>query len=46
MTQHLIAEAAVAKSAWAPGLTRVPYWVFQDEAIYRAEQEKIFRGPH
>ena len=25
-------------------LTRVPYWVYQDEAIYRQEQEKIFRG--
>jgi anthranilate 1,2-dioxygenase large subunit len=48
MTQHPIAESAAAssRSAWPPGLTRVPYWVFQDEAVYRAEQEKIFRGPH
>jgi phenylpropionate dioxygenase-like ring-hydroxylating dioxygenase large terminal subunit len=27
------------------GVTRVPYWVYQDEAVYREEQEKIFRGP-
>ena len=28
----------------AEGATRVPYWVYQDEAIYREEQAKIFRG--
>ena len=27
------------------GLTRVPYWVYQDPAIYQDEQAKIFRGP-
>ena len=32
--------------AWpAEGATRVPYWVYQDEEIYRAEQERIWRGP-
>ena len=31
--------------AWpAEGLTRVPYWIYQDEDIYRREQELIFRG--
>src|SRR5687768_2147712 len=29
----------------AEGVTRVPYWVYQDEEIYREEQERIFRGP-
>ena len=29
----------------AGGATRVPYRVFSDPAIYRMEQEKIFRGP-
>lgn len=29
----------------AEGATRVPYWVYQDEDVYREEQEKIFRGP-
>jgi anthranilate 1,2-dioxygenase large subunit len=29
----------------AEGLTRVPYWIFQDQAIYAAEQRRIFQGP-
>jgi anthranilate 1,2-dioxygenase large subunit len=32
--------------AWPDGLTRVPYWVFQREDVYAAEQERLFRGPH
>jgi len=28
----------------AEGLTRVPYWVYQDDEVYRGEQERIFRG--
>ena len=32
--------------AWpAEGATRVPYWVYQDEEVYREEQRRIFRGP-
>lgn len=27
------------------GLTRVPYWVYQDEQVMRAEQQRIFEGP-
>jgi anthranilate 1,2-dioxygenase large subunit len=27
------------------GVTRVPYWIFQDRAIYAAEQKRIFQGP-
>jgi anthranilate 1,2-dioxygenase large subunit/terephthalate 1,2-dioxygenase oxygenase component alpha subunit len=31
--------------SWPPeGVTRVPYWVYQDEALYREEQERIWRG--
>ena len=31
--------------AWpAEGVTRVPYWIYQDADIYRREQERIFRG--
>ena len=26
-------------------LTRVPYWVYQDDANYRAELRRIFEGP-
>ena len=31
--------------AWpAEGLARVPYWIYQDEDIYRREQERIYYG--
>ena len=34
------------QQAWpAEGLTRVPYWVYQDEDLYRQEQDRIWRGP-
>ncbi|MGH8519285.1 MAG: aromatic ring-hydroxylating oxygenase subunit alpha, partial [Panacagrimonas sp.] len=29
----------------AEGVTRVPYWVYQDPEIYREEQQKIWLGP-
>ncbi len=29
---------------WEPGLTRVPFWVYQDDALRQAEQERIFQG--
>jgi anthranilate 1,2-dioxygenase large subunit/terephthalate 1,2-dioxygenase oxygenase component alpha subunit len=39
-------EPTPASRTWpAEGLTRVPYWVYQDEDIYRREQQTIFRGP-
>jgi phenylpropionate dioxygenase-like ring-hydroxylating dioxygenase large terminal subunit len=28
----------------AEGITRVPYWVYQDEDIYAREQERVYRG--
>ncbi len=31
--------------AWPAGLTRVPFWVYQDPDILRAEQETLFEGP-
>lgn len=29
-----------------PGASRVPYWIYTDEGIYRKELERIFNGPH
>ncbi len=29
----------------AEGLTRVPYWVYQDADLYSEEQRRIFQGP-
>jgi phenylpropionate dioxygenase-like ring-hydroxylating dioxygenase large terminal subunit len=40
-----MSEASAHTRTWpAEGNTRVPYWVYQDEAIYALEQERIFRG--
>ena len=33
-------------AGWPHGLTRVPYWVFQDRQIYADEQARIFQGPN
>lgn len=34
-----------ARREWPPeGLRRVPYWAFEDEQIYRREQERIHQG--
>lgn len=38
-------SATLESRAWPKeGLTRVPYWVYQDADIYTREQERIFRG--
>jgi phenylpropionate dioxygenase-like ring-hydroxylating dioxygenase large terminal subunit len=35
----------VGSHVWPPGISRVPYWVYQDPEILRAEQRRIFEGP-
>ncbi|WP_428490597.1 aromatic ring-hydroxylating oxygenase subunit alpha [Rhodopila sp.] len=30
---------------WPAGLTRVPYWVYRDQAVAHDEQGRIFEGP-
>ena len=35
----------VSQPAWPPGLTRVPYWVYQEHDVARHEQTRIFQGP-
>ena len=35
----------VSACAWPPGLTRVPFWVYRDDAVARDEQARIFEGP-
>jgi anthranilate 1,2-dioxygenase large subunit len=38
--------AETAGRLWpSDGMTRVPYWVFQDREVYAAEQRRIFQGP-
>ncbi len=34
-----------APRVWPETLTRVPYWVYRDEATYAAELRRIFEGP-
>jgi anthranilate 1,2-dioxygenase large subunit len=42
-----IKPARRASITWpSEGLTRVPYTLFQDEAVYADEQDAIFRGPN
>ncbi|MEN3292314.1 MAG: anthranilate 1,2-dioxygenase large subunit, partial [Burkholderiales bacterium] len=33
------------RRTWEGGLTRVPYWLYRDEPVYRAEQQRVFQGP-
>ncbi len=41
-----IAECATTRRCWpSDSLTRVPYWVYQDEANFEDEQQRIFEGP-
>jgi phenylpropionate dioxygenase-like ring-hydroxylating dioxygenase large terminal subunit len=36
----------LASRSWpTEQLTRVPYWVYQDEEVFAAEQRRIFEGP-
>ena len=38
-------SATLESRVWPEeGLTRVPYWVYQDADLYAREQERIFRG--
>lgn len=39
-------QRTVNGRAWTDGPSRVPYWVYADEEIYRREQARIFNGPH
>jgi len=31
--------------SWPAGISRVPYWLYQDPEVLRAEQKRIFEGP-
>ena len=39
-----MSTTAATRSWPEQGLTRVPYWVYQDPGLYAQEQERIFRG--
>ncbi len=37
--------AVTVRQSWAGGLTHVPFWVYQDADVLRAEQARVFEGP-
>lgn len=39
------APAGTAARPWPAGVTRVPYWVYQDPELLRTEQRAVFEGP-
>ncbi len=39
------AIVTTAPSIWPDGLTRVPYWVYQDPDVLETEQNRLFEGP-
>src|SRR5216683_807390 len=41
--EHLMNVHTAMRQWPAEGLTRVPYWVYSDGALYDEEQERIFR---
>lgn len=45
MPEAPIVPTRATQPAWTGDLTRVPYWVYRDPAILKAEQERVFEGP-
>src|SRR5262245_51048256 len=44
MYSSRVPTSAASRTWPAEGLTRVPYWIYQDADVYRREQERIFLG--
>jgi anthranilate 1,2-dioxygenase large subunit len=46
LSQASAAHTPAELPSWPePGLTRIPYWLFQDARVYAAEQRRLFQGP-
>ena len=39
------ASVRSASQTWPEGLTRVPFWTYQDPTVLAAEQKRLFEGP-
>ena len=37
--------ARIERSWPKEGISRIPYWIYTDPAVYDLEQQKIFQGP-
>jgi anthranilate 1,2-dioxygenase large subunit len=44
MSEQAFLDRAAEDRSWPEGLTRIPYWLFQRQSIYRDEQKQIFQG--
>ena len=38
-------RSGTAAHIWPHDLTRVPFWVYQDQDVARQEQARLFNGP-
>ena len=45
MTSSTESTVATPRSWPSDSVTRVPYWVYQDPEVLRAEQRRIYEGP-
>ena len=43
---NIVTDRDPINLAWPDGLTRVPYWAFQSDTVYKNEQTRLFQGPH
>jgi phenylpropionate dioxygenase-like ring-hydroxylating dioxygenase large terminal subunit len=41
----LAVEHDLKNTAWPTGLTRIPFWVYQDKTLLQTEQQRLFEGP-
>ena len=42
MNKNVVPPEHARPTEWPEGLTRIPYWVFQDQQLYADEQARIF----
>lgn len=45
MPDTIAPATAIPSHHWPAGISRVPFWLYQDPDILRAEQRRIFEGP-
>ena len=39
------AVSSAERTPWPDGLTRIPFWVYQDKDLLQVEQQRVFEGP-
>ena len=41
----MLKNSVSEERSWEGDLTRVPFWVYQDDALLKQEQRAVFEGP-